>query len=70
MGFQASEPYLVDKIQPLKALGIDCVINMKKYCLVSSPNLMTGKQESLEASGGIWSQKPGIHHAEGIGYIW
>lgn len=31
--------YLVDKIQSLKELCIDCIINAKKYCLISSPNL-------------------------------
>ena len=31
--------YFVDKIQSLEGLTIDYVINKKKYCQISSPNL-------------------------------
>lgn len=64
MGFQASEPYLVDKIQSLKALGIDCVTSIKKYCLISSPNLMTGHYDrKVVVSGGqLWHLEPEAWH--------
>lgn len=65
--------HLLKKIQSLKALGIDCVINVKKYCLISSPRLKGRYDRKVMVSGGqagILSQKPGIHHAEGRDYIW
>lgn len=53
--------YLVEKIQSLKALGT--VINVKKYCLISSPNLKGRCDRKVIVSGGQgWHLEPEAWH--------